>query len=306
MTANEGRQTLVIVNPVAHNLPSPRRLDEAAAWLRAAGWQAEWRETAARGDATEMARAAAERRLPLVIACGGDGTLNETVNGLAGSETALAQIRAGTVNLWGREIGIPRKPADAVRTAIEGERRRVDLGRAGDRYFMLLVSYGLDGAITRRASMRLKDHFGATAYALAAIREWLRYRSSRLRLRLDGDELEAEVLQLTAGNTRNYAGLTQITTEAVADDGLLDICVYQGKGTLDILLHVTRTLLRRHRKSKKVVYRQVRRLEISSNEPLPVQIDGEELDGSPSMVEVVPDALWVVVPNGLRSPLFRD
>ena len=305
MAADERHETLVIVNPVAHNLPSRRRLDEAAGWLRARGWEAEWRETDGPGEATELARGAAESGLPLVFACGGDGTLNEAANGLAGSETALAPIRAGTVNLWAREIGVPRRPRDAVRAAIEGERRKVDLGRAGERLFLLMAGFGLDGAIARRASMRLKGRFGATAYAIAALREVFRHRSSRVRLRLDDESLEADVLMLIAGNTRSYAGLTQIATEAVADDGLLDVCVYRGKGSLDIVLHAVRTLLRRHRKSKKVVYRQVKRLELSSEEPLPVQLDGDAFEGSPATVEVAPGALWVAVPQGLRSPLFR-
>jgi diacylglycerol kinase (ATP) len=305
MATYERQQALVIVNPVAHNLPSRRRLEEAAEWLRGEGWDAEWRETGGAGEATELARGAAERGLPLAFVCGGDGTLNEAANGLAGSETALAPIRAGTVNIWAREMGFPRRPRDAVRTAIEGERRRVDLGRADGRLFLLMAGFGLDGAIARRASMRLKGRFGATAYAIAAVREVLRYRSKRVRLRLDEEALETDVLMLIAGNTRNYAGLTQIATEAVADDGLLDVCVYTGKGRLDILLHAARTVLRRHRRSKKVVYRQVRRLELASEEPLPVQLDGDAFAGSPATVEVVPGALWVAAPKELRSPLFR-
>ncbi|MEX0800031.1 MAG: diacylglycerol kinase family protein [Dehalococcoidia bacterium] len=305
MSPYERRETMVIVNPVAHNLPSTRRLDEAKRALQAAGWEAEWRETGGPGEATELAREAAARGLPLLFACGGDGTLNEAANGLAGSETALAPIRGGTVNIWAREMGFSRKPAEAVRQAIEGERRKMDLGRAGERYFLLMAGYGLDGAIARRASMRLKGRFGATAYAIAAVREVLRYRSSPVTLRLDGEERATNLLMLVAGNTRNYAGLTQVTRDAVADDGLLDVCLYEGRGTRDCLLHALRTLLRRHQRSKKVLYRQVKRLELSWETPLPAQLDGDAFAESPATVDVAPSALWVAVPRGLRSPLFR-
>jgi len=125
-------------------------------------------------------------------------------------------------------------------------------------------------------------------------------------LRFDGEEHAAQVLMLVAGNTRNYAGLVEITPEAQVDDGLLDVCVFQGKGTLDIILHVLRTLLRRHQQSNKVLYRKVRRLELAWDEPLPVQLDGDAYELSPTQVEVVPDALWVAVPKGLISPLFRE
>jgi YegS/Rv2252/BmrU family lipid kinase len=303
---SEGRmETLIIVNPAAHSVPSNKRLDEVDRWLRSQGWQVEWRQTEGPRQATELAAAAAARGLPLLFVCGGDGTLNEAANGLAGSETALAPIRAGTVNIWAKEMGFPRKPAQAVKAAVEGDRHRVDLGRAGDRYFLLMAGYGLDGAIARRVHLGLKSRLGAATYAVAAVREALRYRSSPVTLRFDGEEREANVLMLVAGNTRNYAGLVEITREAQVDDGLLDVCVYEGRGTVDIVLHTLRTILRRHLRSKKVTYRKVTRLEFARGEPLPVQLDGDEFEQSPPVVEVAAGALWVAVPKGVSSPLFR-
>src|SRR3990170_3763697 len=171
MGNNSRRETLIIVNPAAHNVPSRKRLDEADGWLRSQGWQVEWRRTEGPRQATELAAAAAARGLPLLFVCGGDGTLNAAANGLAGSETALAPIRAGTINIWARELGSPRRPALAVKTAVEGDRRRIDLGRAGDRYFLLMAGYGLDGAIARRVHLGLKSRLGAATYAVAAVRE---------------------------------------------------------------------------------------------------------------------------------------
>ena len=305
MSTYARKETLVIVNPAAHNLPSRKRLDEADRWLKVQGWQAEWRETEGPGQATELAAAAAERELPLLFVCGGDGTLNEAANGLAGSDTALAAIRAGTANIWAKEMGLPRRPVKAVKAAVEGDRRRIDLGRAGDRYFLLMAGYGLDGAIARRVSLGLKSRFGATTYAIAAIREALRHRSSAVTLRFDGEQHSADVLMLVVGNTRNYAGLVEVTREALVDDGLLDVCVFQGKGTVDIILHALRTIFRRHLRSKKVLYRKTRRLELAWEEPLPVQLDGDAYDRSPTQVEIAPGALWVAVPKCVSSPLFR-
>lgn len=298
------REAAVIVNPAAHNLPKRRRLQEADRWLQEQGWAVEWLETGRPGEATDLAAKAAERGIPLLFVCGGDGSMNEAANGLAGSETALAMIPAGTVNIWARETGIPSKPLQAVRTAVEGERRRVDLGKAGQRYFLLMAGYGLDGAIARRVSQAVKGRLGAAAYALVAVRESLSYRSSPLTLRLDGEEQRAEVLMLVAGNTRNYAGLVEVTPEARLDDGLLDVCIYEGRGTVDMVLHVLRTVLRRHRRSKKVRYRQVRRLELAWEQPLPLQLDGDAYEESPTEVTVAPSVLWVALPRGVSSPLF--
>src|SRR3990172_12451645 len=123
------REAVVIVTPAAHNLPARKRLQEADRWLRERGWGVEWLETREPRQATGLAARAAERGVPLLFVCGGDGTLNEAVNGLAFSETAIGVIPGGTSNLWARELGVQEKPVEAVRLAVEGVRRHVDLGR---------------------------------------------------------------------------------------------------------------------------------------------------------------------------------
>src|SRR4030065_518517 len=127
------RETLVIVNPAAHNVPSRKRLDEADRWLRAAGWRGDWRATGLPGQATQA-------------------------------------------------------------------------GGGGAGYFLLVAGSGLAGAIARQVHLGLKSRLGAATYAIAAVREALRYRSSPVTLRFDGEEGGADVLMLVAGNTRNYAG----------------------------------------------------------------------------------------------------
>jgi diacylglycerol kinase (ATP) len=298
------KEAVVIVNPTARKLPSQRRLGEARDWLDKRGWAVEWLETAAPGDATSLAADAARRGVPLLFVCGGDGTINEAVNGLAGSETALAVIPTGTVNLWAREVGLLKKPPEAVRLAVDGVCRRIDLGRAGERYFLLMAGFGLDAAVAHGVSHRIKGRFGAAAYALSAVREAMRYRPSAVTLSLDGRERALEMLMLIVGNTRKYAGLTEITPAAVVDDGRLDVCAYQGRGRRDILWLALLTLLRRHRGSKMVLQQRVQRLGIASEAPLPVQIDGDASSESPVEVRIAPGALWVAVPKGLKSPLF--
>jgi len=247
------KEAVIIVNPVAHNAPKPKSLKAVDEWLREQGWRVQWRETAGRGDAISLAARAAEEGMPLVFVCGGDGTLSEAANGLAGSETALAVIPAGTVNIWAREAGLLKKPLEAVQLAIQGQRRKVDLGRADSRYFLLMAGYGVDAAVVGNVSPRVKGRLGATAYVLSALRELFRFRGSAIQMLLDGEAVGADVLMLVAGNTRKYAGLVEITPTAKADDGLLDVCVYTGRGMGDLLLHGIRTVVKRHRGSKKVL-----------------------------------------------------
>ena len=300
----ERKEAVVIVNPAAHNAAKRKELAAVNVWLRERGWKAEWTETSGAGDATTTAAKAAERRVPLVLVCGGDGTLNEAVNGLAGSETAVSVIPSGTVNLWAREAGLLKKPSEAVRLAVDGVRRRVDLGRAGSRYFLSMAGFGIDAAVAHRVSHGVKGRMGAAAYALSAARQAMTYRGSRVMLSLDGEERSVLVLMIVAGNTRNYAGLTKVTPDAIVDDVRLDICVYEGRGRWDIVRLAALTLLRRQRGSKRVHHKRVRHLKIASEEPLPVQLDGEALADSPTEVAIAARALWVITPRGLRSPLF--
>jgi diacylglycerol kinase (ATP) len=301
----------VIVNPVAPNLPSRRHLREAASWLRSQGWQADWSLTRSSGDATAMAARAAQEGRSLVVVCGGDGTLNEAVNGLAGSETALAVIPAGTANVWAKEVGIPRQPIAALEVAIRGQARRIDLGRAsslsgeGERYFFMMAGLGLDGSIAASLPLNVKRYLGASTYAIMAVAQSLRYRGQRVKLTVDGEPLETRLLMMVVGNTRNYAGITQVTPRAYADDGLLDVCIFQGRHTLDIILHTLRVAAQAHLRASPVLYRRARRLEVHSEMPLPAQLDGDFYAGYPTVFEVVPAALTVMV-SRKRLPLFRS
>ena len=114
------KSVLVIINPVSPNLPSRRHLREASAWLKAQDWHADWAFTRWAGEATQIAARAASEGRNLVVVCGGDGTISEAINGLAGSQTPLAVIPAGTANVWAKEVGLPRRPLDALSVALYG------------------------------------------------------------------------------------------------------------------------------------------------------------------------------------------
>ena len=302
----ERKEALIIINPAAHNAESQRRMEQMYMAMQAEGWQITWENTSQPGDALTAAARAAEQRVPLVFACGGDGTVNEVANGLAHSDSALGTIPTGTSNIWAREIGLTKKPWEAGLTTIYGERRLVDLGKAGDRYFLMMAGFGIDAAVTQKVHLGVKDRVGAAAYALAAAREALTWRGKPIAVRIDGVERQMDVLMAFVGNTRLYAGITQITPTAIVNDGRLEVCIYSGRGKRDIMAHLARTLLQLHRKSENVFYRRAKRIEFDWNEPLPVQLDGDPLGDCPREVVVDPGAIWVVVPSGFTSPLFGE
>ena len=296
-------RAVLIYNPAARGVPAIDTLEAALDDL--AGWETSLEATERAGHATELARAAAERGVDVAIACGGDGTVNEVANGLAGSSTALAVVRGGTANVWAKEIHLPRKPAAAIALLANGERRTIDLGRAGERYFLLMAGLGFDSAIVRKMSSVWKRRLGAAAYLLFGIRASLTYRSTEPELLFDGETAAEPLYWLLLGNTRNYGGLLNITNRARADDGQLDLFLLRKGGLLRLAWIGLWAIFGRHQSRPEVLYRTVRSLDVRTA-GLPVQVDGEYVGETPMRFEVVPAALQVIVPRGLRSPLFES
>lgn len=296
-----GQKALIIVNPAARRLPPRSRLEAAVDTLGARGWSVDVAHTQHPGHATELAQQASAGGYDVAIACGGDGTINEVVNGLAGSRTALAVIPGGTANVWAGEIGVPRDPVAAVRAVLAGTTRHVDLGRVNGRSFLLMVGIGFDGQAIRALSPALKRRLGAAAYVLAGVKEGLTFRGQPVLLDMDGEQLVVNLLLLVVGNTRNYGGVVNLTPRAYADDGLLDVCLFEGSTLRHMLLHLARGLTGRHVGAPRVTYRRVSRLEVSSDTRLWSQVDGELFAPTPLLIEVTPRALPVKVPAG-RQP----
>jgi len=296
---------LVIHNPVSGRSATIERLRAALERARQAGWIVDPVATDYKGHATDLARDAAARGIDVVAVHGGDGTINEAINGLAGTRTALAVIPAGTANVWAKETHVPRDPVAATDLILRGERRRIDLGRAGGRYFMLMAGIGLDARIVPRVNPWLKRRIGVLAYIVAGVFTAFRTKPWRTSMRIDGAPREGWLYWMLAGNTRSYGGLTDIMYRAQADDGLLDVAIMHRGGAFHLLVDGVRLLFHRHDRSPNVDYLKARDVEIDTP-GLPVQLDGELAGETPVRIEVVPRALTVIVPAGLRSPLFRE
>ena len=239
------RRGIVIVNPVAGKLGPRRKLDAAIQSACAEFDLAlETVVTEAPGEATELAARAEAAGSEIIIACGGDGTLNEVINGVRSTDVTVGQIPCGTVNIWAKEAGIPRQAGDALRAQLTGPSLLLDTGRVGGRRFLLMASYGLDAAAVAAVPGGLKRRLGSLAYVVAGMRVGLRYSGFRVTLELNGDTAETvDATMMVFGNTRLYGGVARITREASAVDGLLDCVIFRGHGpwaTLRLLLPVLR------------------------------------------------------------------
>lgn len=284
--------------------------------LRAAGWRVDVQTTRGPGHATMLAAAAAASGATVVAACGGDGTVNEVVNGLASTDAALAVVPTGTANVWAREAGVPLDVARAVGLIPRARWARFDLGQVrvasgAERRFLLMCGVGLDAAAVVQADADVlgKRRLGLAHYVATAVGVLLRSRAVEATVRVDGIRQDAAMLQVLIGNTRLYGGVTQLTSGAFADDGLLDVCTFSARSLPQRLLLGARALgggLDR-RAGGGIAYRRGREIEVATVDParpLPVQADGEHIGETPVRVTVEPGALLALIAPG-RNALLR-
>jgi diacylglycerol kinase (ATP) len=299
---------VIIANPTSGTFPPlhTHHFDEALAILRNRGWRVDLWYTDAPGEGEQLARKAVEQKAHLVIAAGGDGTINEIIQGLAGSETALGVLPGGTVNVWARELGIPFDDVGACGVLVNGRTRRIDLGYVNGRYFLLMVGVGFDGEVTQAVERKPLKRLGVLGYALAAL--WLGpgYRSFPAIVQIDGYMVKTRALQIIIGNTQLYAGGIKFTWQAKCDDGLLDLCIVRKRNLWGRIVVLWDFFLRREQRRLWVRYDTFKSIKIETPEPVAFQIDGEAAGYTPAVFSVVPCALKVVVPQKTPEGLFSQ
>lgn len=243
-----------------------------------------------------------EKGCDLLVLGGGDGSVSTVVDFLAGRETVLGLIPLGTANDFARTLEIPVELEEACRTIACGKVVDVDLGLAGDNYFVNVATVGIGAEVTRALSPRLKKRFGSLAYPLAAIKAFFRHEPFSARLTFpEGDHEPVELerlLQVAVGNGRFYGGGLAVSPEAGMDDKRLDVYAIR-LGRHRDLIGVARYLRSGDFiNQENVCQYRTRRVRVETEPELPVNIDGEVVARTPQEFRVVPDALRVMVPRG--------
>lgn len=282
----------------------PDWLDDTVAYLRTRGATLEATAVTSFAGAAAAAREAAAGGGELVIAAGGDGTLRAVADGLAGTETPLGILPRGTVNVLARELGIPLDdPLTACDICLNGTTRRIDLGRIGDRHFLLMASVGFDAATVGNVNTEIKGVVGTPAYVLSALATLATYNPTDMTLRLDGEVRRAPTFMVVVSNAPSYGGDFKIAPLAALDDGLLDVCIFQAPLALPpvqkagFLRQIGAVAISRHLQDTDVYYFRARRIEIISEPNAAAQIDGDPAGHTPITIEVRPAALGVRVPT---------
>ena len=298
---------VIIANPTSGSyLFHTRQIDETVAFLRSNGWDVELSLTEKAGDARRLARLAVEQRIEVVIAAGGDGTINEIIQELAGSETALGVLPVGTVNVWARETNIPLDDVGARKVLVDGEVRRVDLGKVNDRYFLLMAGIGFDAEVAHAVEKNPIKRLGVVGYLLIGTWLGLGYESFRTYLTVNGRMIKQDALQIIIGNTQLYGGTIKYTWQAQCDDGQLDVCVVRKRKMLGRVIIFMDFLLRREQRHQWVTYAKGDVIEVRTRQPVAIQVDGDLSGFTPAKFTVAHLALKVIVPHNASTSLFSQ
>lgn len=253
------------------------------------------RSTSRAGHAEVLAREAARQGYKKIIAAGGDGTVNEVVNGIAGTDAVLGLLPLGTMNVFANELGLP--PGDLARCweiTQQNQSRAVDLATANGKHFVQLAGVGLDAQVVQETSRAFKRSFGPLSYIVSAAQIAARQPP---RLRIESEHAVSEEGSFVlVGNGRLYGGPFPFFKQAVIDDGLLDVLVFRRLNYLQMIRYLQDVIFSSQITSPEVEYFQTTSLRVSSDDAVPVEIDGELIGNCPVEFTIRRHGLRVLAP----------
>jgi len=308
----------LIVNPNAGPIAFKNQLRDAQDYLLKQGCELKRVDTQKKGDATLLARQAVADGFDVVVAVGGDGTVNEVCNGLANTSVAMGVLPAGTANVFAADVGIPiwsPLALDAVIKGAEiiatGPRRVIDLGRVRLedntwRYFLMWCGVGLDAAITQsKPPSGGSRSVNYASWLIASMMVIYDFMGTRATITMDEGVVRQRLLMAVVSNGQLYGRVWRLAPEAKLDDGLLDVAIMVGHRWPSTFKHVLGLTLGRHVQDPDFHLHRTRRLTLSAKEKLPVHADAEIVGHTPVEVEVAPGALTVIVPPDAPARLFE-
>ena len=286
------KDTVVILNPAARGARTQRLRSQVEKLTRGSILLA----TTGTGQAEALARNAAEEGYKTIVAAGGDGTINEIVNGIAGHDVALGLLPIGTMNVFASELGLPLNDLAGCWKIIQRNKtERVDLPRANRKHFVQLAGVGLDAQAVKETSGAFKRSFGPLSYLISAVQ--IASRTPPV-LRIESEEAAAvEGSFVLVGNGRLYGGRFPFFKQAVMNDGLLDVIVFKRLNYLDIIRYLQDVVFNPQISSPEVEYFQTTHLHVSSDETVPVEIDGELVGNCPVEFKIRAGGLRVLTPR---------
>jgi len=296
----------IIVNLTAGGGKPKKHLDTILNYLKENGLNFKVSMTSRPKEAIEIARKASDNGIEAIISVGGDGTVNEIINGIMQSKNnpALGIIPLGWANDFIKSTDIPPYIIKACQTLIKGKTRRIDLGLINQQiYFGNICGVGFDAEVAHLANQLKSRHprwntLSAYVYVLATLKKLLApFSYHQVTVKIDGQEIQTKILFAAIGNGKVYGGRFKITPEAILDDGLLDICMVEEMGRLKYIMSIPRVCQGTHKGIKGVTFCRAKEVIIESSRPLLSQVSGEIIESQNKFViTILPKRLKIIVP----------
>ena len=296
--SREPMKTCIILNPIAGSVKDVDSIRERLSALQPARLFISEKP----GEIENLARESVEAGFEQIVSAGGDGTLNEVVNGIAaaGGGIILALVPLGTGNDFARTLGVPIDIDDAIEHILRGQICEIDLVRVTSdlvRYFVNVSSGGFSGLVDEKLTPEMKKTWGPLAYLRSAAAAFPQLRGYTTRVTLDDIEaLELDLYNVIVANGRYVAGGIPVAPEADITDGLLDVILLPERGKADLVLLAAQILVGKHLTSDAIIFHRAKKIGIRSKPGMWFNVDGELIGNEPATFELLPKALRCVVP----------
>jgi len=296
----------LIVNLTAGGGKPNHHLETVLKYLKENGLNFKVCTTSHQGEAVELAQKAADNGAELIVSVGGDGTVNEIVNGIMKSKNnpALGIIPLGWANDFIKSTNIPSDIIEACKILVRGKIKEIDVGIINEKiYFANICGVGFDAEVAQLANQMKSKHpnlhiLSAFVYVFATIKKLLSpFSYHNVKIKFDGQEIHSKILFIAISNGKFYGGRFKITPEAILDDGLLEICTVEEMGRLKYLMSIPKVFKGAHESIKGINFYRAKEVVIQSSEPVLAQVSGEVIEGQKEFnITLLPKRLKLIVP----------
>lgn len=271
------KRARIIYNPTSGRELFKKHLPEVLMRLEGAGYETSCHATTCEGDATNAARIAVERKFDLVVAAGGDGTINEVVNGIAGEEyrPTLGIIPVGTTNDFARAIGVPRTIEGACDVLVEGISAPIDIGRVNDKYFINIAGGGRLTELTYEVPSKLKTMLGQLAYYLKGMEILPSIKPTHVSIEYDGKLFEGEIMLFLVSLTNSVGGFEKLAPDSSLNDGLFDLLILTKANLADFIKVASLAIRGEHIHDPHIIYAKANRIKVYPTDKMQLNLDGE-------------------------------
>ena len=292
------KRARIIYNPTSGREMFKKHLPEVLESLEIAGYETSCHATTCEGDATEAAKKAVENGFDIIIASGGDGTLNEVVAGVSEFEKRpkIGLIPMGTTNDFARAVHIPRDIKRAVEIIVKGDSIPVDVGLVNERYFINIAGGGRITEITYDVPSKLKTMLGQLAYYLKGIEMLPSIKSTKVRIEYDGEIFEDEAMMFLVGLTNSVGGFEKLAPNSSINDGLFSLLILKKLNIAEFIRVASLALRGEHLTDPHVIIKKAKHIKVTSDDKVLLNLDGEYGGDIPATFENLHRHIEVFVP----------